>query len=62
MRLNHSTRAQFNTSSMQLAGRRYAGAAAGRFLRDWVASTVPQQRWIDLISKELASLSRQIAP
>ena len=53
---------QFDTATMGLVGRRYAGASPGRFLRDWNRSTVPQERWIDSIGAELKGLARQIVP
>ena len=45
-----------------LAGRRYAGSSAGRFLRDWDPQSHPQTRWLHSITAELVALSGQICP
>ena len=52
---------KFDRATMLLCGRRYRGARPGRFLRDWDATTQPRQRWIEVISLELAGLAGQIA-
>lgn len=52
--------ANFNAATMQLNGRRYPGARAGRFLRDWDIGTNPRVRWLESIATELCSLASQI--
>lgn len=51
---------KFDRATMTLCGRRYRGARPGRFLRDWDTASQPQQRWIEVISLELAGLANQI--
>ena len=53
---------QFDTSTMGLVGRRYPGASAGRFLRDWVLGVLPIERWLQNIATELKNLTAQIVP
>lgn len=52
---------KFDRATMLLCGRRYRGARPGRFLRDWDTASQPRQRWIEVISLELAGLANQIA-
>jgi hypothetical protein len=54
-------RRQFDSATTGLVGRRYRGADAGRFLRDWVPGVTPQERWLSSIARELEALSAQIA-
>lgn len=51
---------KFDRATMDLCGRRYAGSAPGRFLRDWDKTSVPQVRWLASIGAELESLAFQI--
>lgn len=52
-----------NKASMGLAGRRYPGASAGRFLRDWRKSEpLQQERWLKSIADELTGMARQMSP
>jgi hypothetical protein len=51
---------QFDVATMALAGRRYPASRPGRFLRDWVPSTIPPRRWIFAVSQELSGLAVQI--
>lgn len=53
-------KAKFNAATMALGGRRYAGARAGRFLRDWDRSVSPNVRWLETLGNELANLATQI--
>lgn len=53
-------KAKFDAATMALVGRRYIGARAGRFLRDWDRSVAPNVRWLEALSNELASLATQI--
>jgi hypothetical protein len=53
---------QFDAATMHLAGRRYAGARPGRFLRDWAPNAVQQSRWLETIADELKGLAHQIVP
>lgn len=55
-------RAKVNNATLGLAGRRYRGASAGRFLRDWAPGTTQPQRWLNVIADELVALARQITP
>jgi hypothetical protein len=55
-------RLEFDNATMALTARRYRGAKAGRFLRDWVSGTTPPQRWLEAITRELTGLAGQIAP
>ena len=55
-------RVLFQAASMQLVGRRYPGASAGRLLRDWNVAASPHQRWLHTLGNELVSLALQIAP
>jgi hypothetical protein len=56
------SKTSFDAATMGLAGRRYRGSSAGRFLRDWVPALNPQERWLFYIGGELKTLSKQIAP
>lgn len=51
----------FDAATMNFAGRRYFGARAGRFLRDWDRTVTPQRRWIETLGSELVQLAQQIA-
>lgn len=56
-------KAEMNTASIGLAGKRYPGASAGRFLRDWNhPEPLAQERWLRVVSRELIGLAGQIAP
>ena len=55
-------RQQFDATTMQLAGKRYAASRPGRFLRDWDKTVTPHRRWLSSIGNELANLARQLAP
>ena len=55
-------RRKFDTATMTLGGKRYKGAKAGAFLRDWHGTLVPRQRWIAVIADELIGLIKQIVP
>lgn len=62
-RVAHNTndvRAKFDVASMALAGARYPGARAGRFLRETVLGASPPRRWIDDLATELTALARQV--
>ncbi len=62
-RIAHSsahTRTQFDQATTSLAGRRYTGSSAGRFLRDH-QPTNPTQRWLFVIGDELGGLASQIS-
>ena len=56
------TRQKLDEATIGLAGRRYRGSSAGRFLRSWDAASSPQRRWIQSLSAELISLAKQISP
>jgi hypothetical protein len=51
---------KFDLASMSIAGRRYAGARPGRFLRDTKAGANPPSRWLSEIFGELEHLAQQI--
>jgi hypothetical protein len=54
---------EMNTASTGLAGRRYPGASAGRFLRSWrEAEPLQQERWLRAIADELSRLAHQMSP
>jgi hypothetical protein len=53
---------KLDAATINLGGRRYRGASAGRFLRDWDTSVSPPQRWVHSIGDELGRLAGQIAP
>jgi hypothetical protein len=54
---------EMNAASVGLAGRRYPGAAAGRFLRDWhEAEPLQKERWLRSIADELGGLASQMSP
>lgn len=54
---------EMNSASTGLAGRRYPGASAGRFLRDWrEAEPLQQERWLKSIADELSGLAQQMSP
>jgi hypothetical protein len=49
-----------NVATMRLAGRRYPGAKAGHFLRDWDRRTGPPVRWLESITDTLVTFSGMI--
>jgi hypothetical protein len=51
---------KFDLASMNIAGRRYAGARPGRLLRDWKAGANPPSRWLAEIFGEIERLAQQI--
>ena len=51
---------KFNTATMMICGRRYPGSRPGRFLRDRDSTTMPPQRWIEVLASELIGLAGQI--
>jgi hypothetical protein len=53
---------QLDTATINLAGRRYPGASAGKFLRDWDGGSSPPIRWLQSIGAEFKSLASQISP
>lgn len=54
---------EMDAASIGLAGKRYPGASAGRFLRDWRRpEPLMQERWLRVIGSELVGLAGQIAP
>ena len=55
-------RSKFDFASMQLAGRRYRGASAGRLLRDADPNSVAEERWLTILGRALGDLALQIAP
>lgn len=55
-------RQEFDSATAGLAGRRYTGARAGRFLRDIAPHTLPPERWLESIGNELGNLAGQITP
>jgi hypothetical protein len=55
-------RAKMDRATLGLAGRQFAGASVGRFLRSWNQAAQPQVRWIYTIADELGALSSQMAP
>ena len=63
-RIAHSqtdARRKFDAATMAIAGRRYKGARAGRFLRDHDVGTTPPVRWLERLGQELQGLAAQIA-
>ena len=61
-RIAHRTedsRAEFDSATRRLAGRRISGSSAGRFLR---SSAPSGNRWIDELTLGLKGLAQQIAP
>ncbi len=54
-------RRKLDAATMGLAGRRYRGSSAGRFLRDWDTTGASPRRWLGSAALELVSLARQIA-
>lgn len=65
-RIAHGSRQvkdEMDAASIGLAGQRYLGASAGRFLRDWQkGEPLRQERWLKTIAVELTSLAKQISP
>jgi hypothetical protein len=59
---SEDARRKLDAATIGLAGRRYRGSSAGRFLRDWDASASPPARWLHSIGDELSNLARQISP
>lgn len=59
---SHQVREELDKATMGLAGRRYPGSSAGRFLRDWKPDSQPRERWLATIATELIGLAKQIAP
>lgn len=56
-------KSEMDSASIQLAGKRYPGSSAGRFLRDWhPVNPLEQRRWLKILSAELSGLALQIAP
>jgi hypothetical protein len=55
-------RRKMDEATLGLAGRHFAGASAGRFLRSWNQASQPKERWLYTIEAELGALSRQISP
>jgi hypothetical protein len=55
-------RRKHDAATIALAGRRYRGSSAGRFLRDWEPGSVPAHRWLHAIANELSGLASQLAP
>ena len=53
-------RNKFDLATMSLAGRRYPGARAGRFLRDWDSTITPPLRWLESIIRTLTALAGSI--
>lgn len=53
-------RIKFDLATMSLVGRRYPGARAGRFLRDWDTSITPPVRWLESITPRLTALAGSI--
>lgn len=51
--------AQFDTATMDLAGKRYPASSAGRFLRDEVAQA-HGVRWLNHIQRELSTVAHQL--
>lgn len=52
-----------DTASMHLAGRRYPGSSAGRFLRDWKTDDpLVRERQLRVTSNMLVGLAQQLAP
>ena len=52
-----------DAASMLLAGRRYPGASAGRFLRDWkVDDPLVRERRLRVVTNQLIGLAKQLAP
>lgn len=52
-------RGQFDDATMAMAGRRYPGSAAGRFLRE-LESDLPPRRWLDYIAEDLYEIAHQL--
>ncbi len=65
-RIAHSSdqvKREMDLASVQLAGRRYSGASAGRFLRDWKRDNpLVQERWLWVVANELRGIAGQLAP
>lgn len=59
---HEDSRRKFDLATMSMSGRRFAAGRPGRFLRSQVANANPPIRWIEEISGNLVSLSRQIVP
>lgn len=53
-------RNKFDVATNHLAGRRYPGSNAGRFLRDFVVGSSPPVRHLEVLSSELVGLAAQI--
>ena len=54
---------EMHAASLHLAGRRYPGASAGRFLRDWKADDpLVRERRLRVVANQLTGLARQLAP
>jgi hypothetical protein len=54
---------EMNAASMHLAGRRYPGASAGRFLRDWKTDDpLVRERYLRVVTNQLVGLALQLAP
>jgi len=56
-----NAKVNFNNASVQLSGRRYRGARAGSFLRDFNTTKTPVERWLVTLSTDLASVAGQLA-
>ena len=59
---HEDARAQFNSSCMNLCGRRFPGARPGKFLRAWATTGSTRERWLSIIGDELCNLASQITP
>jgi len=55
-------RLEFGHATMGFCGRRYPGASAGRFLRDWNLWAGSAERWLQTLGSELKNLAFQIVP
>jgi hypothetical protein len=53
-------RNKFDQATMAIAGRRYAGARAGKFLRDWDSSLNPPVRRLESITRSLGAYASSI--
>ena len=53
-------RTRFHSATTAIAGRRYLGASAGRFLRDHDPSASPPERWLGVFGTEVKNLAKQI--
>ncbi len=59
---NKDARTKFEGSCIALCGKRFRGARAGAFLRDWNSASPKPERWFTVITNELTNLAEQLVP